>query len=28
LLGCLLNKTPHFIDFCFFYLVDLNDNLS
>ena len=28
LLGFLLNNTPHFIDCCFFDLVELNDNLS
>ena len=28
LLGFLSNKTPHFIDFCFFHLVDLNDDLT
>jgi hypothetical protein len=28
LLGFLPNKTPHFIDFCFFHLVDLNNDLT
>jgi hypothetical protein len=28
LLGFLPNNTPHFIDFCFFHLVDLNNDLT
>jgi hypothetical protein len=28
LVGFLPNKTPHFINFHFFHLVDLNDDLS
>jgi hypothetical protein len=28
LLGFLPNKTPHFIDFCFFHLVDLTNDLT
>jgi len=28
LLGFLPNNTPHVIDFCFFHLVDLNNDLT
>ena len=28
LVGCLANKTPHFVDFYFFHFMDLNDDLA